>query len=143
MSIPKNFGLAIFSISIIIVGLSIHAITNGIDLRIGNINDLGINVSTSRSFVFHADVKWGTDIFFMIALELCILIISTVGTAMVQKIPHDNEHYGEGLLLWIITFVTSFFMLALIPRFILFLWLNKEAKDQMQAPNNKIPATIS
>ena len=138
----KNFALAIFVISIIILGLFIHAITKGIELRISNVNDLSINASTSSSSVLHEDVKWGIDIFFMIALELCILMIGAVGILRVRKIGHDNEHYSEWSLLWIITFVTSFFMLAWIPSFILFLWLNKEAKDYVQAPNNQVPATI-
>lgn len=138
----KNFALAIFVISIIILGLFIHAITKGIELRISNVNDLSINASTSSSSVFHEDVKWGTDIFFMIALELCILMISALGILRVRKIPHDNEHYSEWSLLWIITLITSFFVLAWIPSFILFLWLNKEAKDQMQVPNSQLPVTI-
>ena len=140
----RNFALAAFVIYLIVMCLVIHAITSGVYLRLDNVNPLVGDVTTNSHSVIHSYIKWGTSIFFIIALQIAGWVINAFAIIKSNKIPHGDSHQSEFYVLWIITFVLSFFILAWISSFILFFWLNKEYKYQLDATetNQQVPAVV-
>ena len=139
----RNFSLAAFVLYLIVMCLVIHVIVSGVYLRLDNPNQVVADATTSHAII-HSYIKWGTSIFFIVALEIAGLIVNAFGIIKANKISHEDNHQSELYILWIITLVLSFFILAWISSFILFFWLNKEYKDHPQEfnTNTQLPAVV-
>lgn len=123
--------------------LVIHVIVLGVYLRLDNTNSIAADATSSHTII-HSYIKWGTSILFIAALKIAGLIFNAFRIIKANKILHESNHQSEVYILWIITLVLSFFILAWISSFILFFWLNKEYKDHPQEfnTNTQLPAVV-
>lgn len=83
----------------------------------------------------------GVCIFFILAFEICALVINIIGVVKATQIPLENPHRSPIFVMEIVTIVLSFFigLLAWIPAAVLVAFTSKAKKDNNQPTANLEP----